>query len=73
MEVVRMYKKYDTFKMWLDKQEMERKGFTIIRREEGITQRSWVKTGILGLIFLPLALFGTNSMVKITYYREGEK
>lgn len=66
-QIIKSYKQYDVVWQWMDKVNLAKKGYVIVKREEGITERSAMKTLGLGLIFLPLALFGTNKMVKITY------
>ena len=75
MQIVKTFKKNAIFAQKFDENMMKQKGYHIVSREEGIKQRSGLKTIGLGLIFLPLALLGTNSMVKITYENneEGEK
>lgn len=73
MIITKTFKKNAIYAQKYDEQVMKRQGYKIIAREEGGTQRSGLKTIGLGLIFLPLALLGTNKMVKITYEKPDEE
>lgn len=75
MQIIKTYKANQIYKQKYDEKRLAQQGYKIVSREEDIKQRSGLKTIGLGLIFLPLALFGTNKMVKITYQLDegGEK
>lgn len=64
--VVKQFKKSQRLERFFFNRKMERKGYYLYS-EEDTEQRGLLKTGILGLIFLPLALAGKSKSVKLTY------
>jgi hypothetical protein len=64
--IVRTYKKNDPFSRAVDAKLLKLRGYSPIKEEE-VTGYNAGKGILLGLFFLPLALFGFGKRIKITY------
>ena len=64
--IIKTYKRNDLVKRKIDEKLLAARGYFPVEEEE-IKQYSGGKGLVLGLIFLPLALLGHRSMIKVTY------